>query len=86
MPNEPVTLAQFGDVMTDADLCLLCNKDPRWPGNERTRARLAGRAPYLPPEIDGMGPRAHRYRKVDVQHWLETGRRVRVHIARVLAS
>lgn len=73
--GQPVTLDQFGDVLTDRDLARLMKRAERWPMNERCTAKRRGVAPDLPAEIPGV--RSYRYRKQDVAYWLQTGRRSR---------
>ena len=72
----PVTLDDFGDVLTDHDLARLVQRHARWPLDERYRSRRRGVAPNLPQEVPGLGP-PYRYRKQDVAYWLQTGRRAR---------
>jgi hypothetical protein len=74
--DAPVTLDQFGDVLTDLDLARLMHRPARWPVDERTRARRRGTSPDLPQEIPGLKRRI-RYRKQDVAYWMQTGRRQR---------
>ena len=76
MADQPVSLDQFGDVMTDQDLARLMQRTARWPEMERYRARRRGVAPDLPMEVPGLRTR-YRYRKQDVAYWLQTGRRAR---------
>jgi hypothetical protein len=64
-----VTLDDFGDVLTDADLCALLQFSPRWAETERSRAKSLGVAPELPAEVFSQRNR-HRYRKTDVASWL----------------
>jgi hypothetical protein len=67
-----VTLDDFGDVLTDADLSLLLGFSPQWVTKERCRAKQARGIPDLPAEIPAF-PRQrirHRFRKQDVASWL----------------
>jgi len=73
--HAPVTLDQFGDVLTDRELAQLVQRSAFWPRDERMRARRIGVSPDLPREIPGLAQK--RYRKADVAHWLATGRRGR---------
>jgi hypothetical protein len=66
-----VTLASFGDVLTDADLCALLQVSPRWAEVQRRNAKAAGVAPDLPARIPSL--RLPRYRKCDVESWMRTG-------------
>jgi len=70
--NGPVHLEDFGDVLTDRDLCALMQRPASWPRRERDRAKAMNRAPYLPARIED-GRRDVRYRKDDVAFWMKTG-------------
>jgi hypothetical protein len=78
----PVRLSDFGDVLTDADLAALMQRPPSWPRRERDRARLEGRAPYLPARIDDAH-RQPRYRRIDVESWMKTGSSTRSAMRRI---
>lgn len=62
-------LDDFGDVLTDRDLCALLQVSPRWAEVRRRDAKFG--APDLPRRIPGCG--RPRYRREDVARWLETG-------------
>lgn len=65
-------LEDMGDVLTDGDLAALLQVSPRFAEKRRYEARKVHRAPDLPKTIDGCT--RPRYWRVDVEHWLRTGR------------
>ena len=69
-----VTLDDFGDVLTDADVSALLQHGPQWVRKERNAAKALGVAPDLPAEIPvferNRSRYQHRYRKQDVASWL----------------
>lgn len=72
--DRPVTLDQFGDVLTDRDLARLMRRSDAWPRQERWQAKRRGLAPNLPAAIPDNGW-CVRYRKDAVIYWMQTGRR-----------
>jgi hypothetical protein len=78
---RPAGLDSYGVVLTEAELCAVLGMRPRWPEVQRRKAKALGVAPNLPPEMDGIRPR--RYRKADVQRWIDIGSRARGALRRV---
>jgi hypothetical protein len=67
--EKPLTLADLGDVITDAQLAALMQRAPSWPRRERDRAKQYRVRPNLPEPMVGF---AHpRYTKRAVQKWLD---------------
>lgn len=82
--RPPVTLASFGDVMTDADLAALMQMAPSFARDRRRLAARTGLAPNLPAQIPGCGKKV-RYLRSDVERWLLTGSSARYGARRVVA-
>lgn len=66
--SERYRLDDFGDVLTDADLCALMGWPASRPRYERDRAHRLRRLPHLPAPVSSGKP--YRYHRAAVEAWL----------------